>query len=240
MIEREFIKRIAAKYQTTIFNVLREYSQNLFLSHLYLLRGSERMLFKGGTALRLIYNSPRFSEYLDFTAVNISKLEIENLLQDVLVEIERLDIRVGISEFSVTSGGYIAFASLNVLDEKVSIEFNISKRITRHKKGEVVLISNDFIPSYNLVQLPQKELVNKKIAALLTRAKAGDFFDLYFILRKNLLATEQKKVLYKVLEKLKERDYDFSKELKIFLPKSHQAVIKNFKSTLQREIEKII
>jgi len=31
-----------------------------------------------------------------------------------------------------------------------------------------------------------------------------------------------------------------NKELKIFLPKSHHGIIKDFKSTLQREIEKII
>ena len=116
MIEKESIERIAAKYQTTSFNILREYSQNLFLSQLYLQKGSERMLFKGGTALRLIYNSPRFSEDLDFTAVNISKSEIENLFQDVLIGIERLGIPVGINEFSATSGGYIGFVSLEVLD----------------------------------------------------------------------------------------------------------------------------
>ncbi|MFH1782756.1 MAG: nucleotidyl transferase AbiEii/AbiGii toxin family protein [Candidatus Omnitrophota bacterium] len=236
MIDKEFIRKLAARYHTTDFNILREYAQHLFLSLLYLQKGSDVMLFKGGTALRIIYNSPRFSEDLDFTAGKVSKSDIENLVQEVLVEIEKLGISLKIDEFSATSGGYIGFLSLYILDEAVSIELNISKRISAHKKGEVVLISSDFIPAYNLIQLPQKELVNEKIKALLERSKPRDFFDLYFILRSNLLPARQKGILSQVLGKLENKEYDFSRELKIFLPKSHQAVIKNFRAILIKEI----
>jgi len=240
MIDRDFVKKISEKYQTTRFNILREYTQNLFLWQLYLQKGSDNMLFKGGTALRLIYNSPRFSEDLDFTSVKISKLAIEDMIQDALVEIERFGIHVRVDEFSITSGGYICFISMNVLEETLAIELNILKRISGALKGEATFISNDFVPPYNLIQLPQRELVNEKIKALLERAKPRDFFDLYFMMRSNLLATEQKGSLYKALVKLKSKDYNFTKELKIFLPRSHQAIIKNFKQTLQREIDKMI
>ena len=157
-----------------------------------------------------------------------------------MVEIERFGIDVKIDEFSATSGGYIGFMSFGVLNEKLSIELNISKRMANLEKGETILISNDFIPPYNLIQLPQKELVSEKMRALLERAKPRDFFDLYFILRSNLLSMEQKKILHKVLDSLKKKEYNFKEELKVFLPKSHHAIIKDFKSTLQREIEKII
>jgi predicted nucleotidyltransferase component of viral defense system len=196
------------------------------------------MFFKGGTALRIIYNSPRFSEDLDFTTAKMSKSDIENLVQEALVEIEKLSISVKIDEFSSTSGGYIGFLSLEILNETVSIELNISKRMGAHKNGEVVLISSDFIPAYNLIQLPQEELVNEKIKALLDRSKPRDFFDLYFILRSNLLPAQQKGVLSQVLDKLEKQEYDFSKELKIFLPKSYHSIIKNFKTILIREIKR--
>jgi len=238
MIDKEFIRKLATRYHTTEFNVLREYAQHLFLSLLYLQKGSDVMLFKGGTALRIIYNSPRFSEDLDFTALKISKTDIENLIQEVLVGIEKLGISVKIDEFSSTSGGYIGFLSLDILNENISIELNISKRISARKKGEVVLISSDFTPAYNLIQLPQKELVNEKIKALLDRSKPRDFFDLYFILRSNLLPAQQKGILLQVLDKLEKQEYDFSKELKVFLPKSYQAVIKNFRTILIKEITK--
>jgi len=240
MIDRGFIKKMSVKYQTTDFNILREYSQNLFLSRLYLQKDSDNMLFKGGTALRIIYNSPRFSEDLDFTAVKISKTKIEDIIQNVLLEIERFGMDVKIEEFSLTSGGYICFISMGILDERLSIELNISKRVSGAIKGEAALVSNDFVPPYNLIQLPQKELVNEKIKALLERSKPRDFFDLYFMLRNNLLTPEQKHMLYKVLAVIKNREYNFAGELKIFLPRNYQMIIKDFKSILQKEIEKAI
>lgn len=238
MIDKGFIKKMSIKYQTTDFNILREYSQNLFLSQLYLQKDSDNMLFKGGTALRIIYNSPRFSEDLDFTVVKIPKTKVEDVIQNVLVEIERFGIDIKIEDFSLTSGGYICFISLGILDERLSIGLNISKRISVAIRGEAALISNDIVPPYNLIQLPQIELVNEKMQALLERSNPRDFFDLYFILRSNMLATSQKAMLSKIRAMLEKKDLDFTKELKIFLPKSHHGIVKDFKPALLREIEK--
>jgi hypothetical protein len=40
---------------------------------------------------------------------------------------------------------------------------------------------SDFVPAYTLVALALEQLVGQKIAALLSRKKARDFYDLYFI-----------------------------------------------------------
>ena len=70
MIENDILERIALKEQTSVFpNIVREYAQHLFLTELYRLPGSEKLLFKGGTAFRIVYGCPRFSEDLDFTRV---------------------------------------------------------------------------------------------------------------------------------------------------------------------------
>ena len=61
MISRQFITDLSTKYQTSEQNIAREYCQHLFLSYLYRLKGGEKMLFKGGTALRIVFQSPRFS-----------------------------------------------------------------------------------------------------------------------------------------------------------------------------------
>lgn len=68
MISSDFVKRLATQTQTTELNILREYLQHLFLSYFYKRKDSEKVLFKGGTALKFIYGSPRFSEDLDFSA----------------------------------------------------------------------------------------------------------------------------------------------------------------------------
>ena len=48
-------------------NVLREYLQACILRSLHESEGFVQLSFVGGTALRFLYNLPRFSEDLDFT-----------------------------------------------------------------------------------------------------------------------------------------------------------------------------
>ena len=70
MIEKRQIQKLTERWQTTTDNVVREYFQQLFLSYLYREKGSDSLLFNGGTALRIIWQNPRFSEDLDFSGVN--------------------------------------------------------------------------------------------------------------------------------------------------------------------------
>jgi len=68
MISNEALQALATKLQTTELNVRREYFQHLFLSYFYQQPLTDRIYFKGGSALRMLYHSPRFSEDLDFSS----------------------------------------------------------------------------------------------------------------------------------------------------------------------------
>lgn len=63
------------------------------------------MHFKGGTALKIVYESPRFSEDLDFSRFKISVPSIEKLIEGSLIQIEREGISVEIVESKTTSNG---------------------------------------------------------------------------------------------------------------------------------------
>src|SRR3989337_839141 len=102
MISWEVLAEAAKKNQTTELNVAREYCQTLFLSSFYQEPGSEHVMFKGGTALRIIYGSPRFSEDLDFSGFRTSQGEIENWVVSALGEMERNAIPVSIAESKKT------------------------------------------------------------------------------------------------------------------------------------------
>ncbi len=62
MIEQRQVQNLAQTWQTTTDNVVCEYFQQLFLSYLYQEKGSDGLLFKGGTALRIVWHSPRFGD----------------------------------------------------------------------------------------------------------------------------------------------------------------------------------
>ncbi len=245
MIEPEILQRIATQEQTSVYpNVVREYSQHVFLSELYRLPGSEHLLFKGGTALRIVYGSPRFSEDLDFSLSSLAidvRTVVENLFVSVLAQMEQSGIHIELGNKSApTSGGYFGVATLNVAGyQPIGIEINVSARPRTDVRGEVDSIASDLVPTYTLYHLPQVELVEEKIfGALLGRKKPRDFYDLYFIMRKGMLSVDQKQRLAEVAPGIlaDARSVNFQSELSIFLPASQQAIVRDFAITLEREM----
>src|SRR3972149_8807351 len=132
MITLEQIKKRALKYQTVELNGRREYFQHLFLSYFYQQPHAKRVFFKGGTALRIIYNSPRFSEDLDFSAKGISIKDLEHAFLETLNDIERENISVSIQEAKTTSGGYLSLVKLEAQEfQSVLMELEVSFRNTQ-------------------------------------------------------------------------------------------------------------
>src|SRR3990170_7638268 len=147
MISNEALRALATKLQTTELNVRREYFQHLFLSYFYQQPLADGVYFKGGTALRMLYNSPRFSEDLDFSSAVSDARAIEGALLETLVAISRENINPDLEESKKTSGGYLAILSFRTEDQvPVSIQLEISLR-GGETRGEAVTIASDFIPA---------------------------------------------------------------------------------------------
>jgi len=242
VIEKKQVQDLANRWQTTADNVIREYFQQLFLSYLYREKGSDGLLFKGGTALRIIWQSPRFSEDLDFTGAGISIKGIEALMEETLARIEMEGIQAEIIESKSTSGGYLAIFQFESGEHKSRIQVEVSLRDGKKGLGTAVLVQSDLVMPYTLIHLREDVLVSEKIRACLMRGKARDFYDLYFILRGRMAFKEaflkDKQLKAKILEAVRSGKLDFRRELKIFLPISQHMVIKGFPETLVAEIER--
>ena len=239
MITTEAIRTLAAKLQTTELNVRREYCQHLFLAYFYQQSLTDQVYFKGGTALRVIYNSPRFSEDLDFSASLTDIHALEDAVVGALAEIARENVGVDIAEAKTASGGYLAIIIFHGDDAPVAVQLEISLR-EGEKRGEAVTIVSDFRPAYTILALARDQIIDEKIRALLSRKKARDFYDLYFLLRANLLPPGQRDALPLALETVRKSKIDFERDLKEFLPRSHWAIIRGFPATLEREIGRFV
>ena len=240
MITAKAIQKLATQHQTTALNVAREYCQHLFLSAFYQRNAAGRVLFKGGTALRVIYGSPRFSEDLDFSGFEIRKPAIEELITDTLSAVERVGVSLEIEEAKATSGGYLGIIHHQFGGYHVEIRLEISLRDRAAVKPETALIAGDFLPAYTLLHLPQGLLVEEKLNALFGRSKPRDFYDLYFILRKGLLPPNSRHLLKDALARLKQARSESLHELRLFLPRNHQAIVKDFRATLERELRRYL
>src|SRR3989338_549849 len=236
MLNIENLKEFTEQNQTSLENIVREYCQHLFLSYLYRLPGAEKLLFKGGTALRIILKSPRFSEDLDFTGVNISHDEVETLFTDTLANIEKTGIKVEIDEGKPTTGGYLGIAVFYIYETKTDIRIEVSLRNGKNLYGSRVVIQSDYMAAYSLVHLPIEDLIRGKLDALIARHKPRDFYDYFFLLSGNYPLAKDKKYLNKALQLLQESKIDFRSEIKNLLPKSHAMHLRNFKKILEQKI----
>ena len=236
MITEEQIKTFSNKYQTIELNIRREYFQHLLLSYLYQQSQAALIYFKGGTALRMVHKSPRFSEDLDFSAVYSGIKETEEAIINTLTQIEKENVKVSLEESKGTSGGYLGIINF---ENKVTLHLQISLR-EKGKAGQVVTITSDFIPTYTVVVLAQDQLIDEKLTALFDRQKPRDFYDLYFMLRAGLISPEKRNLLAKAKDLLKTSDINFENELKQYLPKTHWAIIRNFKNALEEELKRFI
>ncbi|OGG41187.1 hypothetical protein A2118_00315 [Candidatus Kaiserbacteria bacterium GWA2_50_9] len=249
MISREVLQSIATRYRTSIFpNVVREYFQHEFLSEFYRLPGAEHLFFKGGTALRIVYGSPRFSEDLDFSVFGVPTGEAAGLVEGLFLQglsvLERSGIHIDLDAKSdATLGGYFGraeFLTPSMPDfQSVGMKINVSTRNGRSIVGEVDSVANDFVPTYTLTHLPQSDLVEEKIfGALIERKKPRDFYDLYFIMRRGMLTQDQKARLAGLRGQIlaDAHTINFRTELGVFLPVDQQTIIADFVRALDAEM----
>lgn len=240
MLTRDRLFLIQNKFQTTGSNVLREYAQHLFLASLYRTKQAPKILFKGGTAYRIAYKSPRFSEDLDFSAGDITTREIEKAIFAVIEDLANEGLNCEIEESKETTGGYLARLYVPLGLNKTPIDIQISQRKKTGNDYDVFDIQNEYIPTYQALLLPANEMMGEKIQAALTRSKPRDFYDIYFLLKNGLLDYKLRNELYKIKETLIKKQIKFADELSLFLPKSMKPIADGFPKALLTELEKFL
>lgn len=221
-------------------NIAREYVQHLFLSSLYRTNGSEKILFKGGTAYRIAYKSPRFSEDLDFSAGGTTIEEIEKIMIGVLEDLSNNGIVCEIEKSKKTAGGYLAKLFAAFQDENVPIDIQISLRQKMASDHDIFDIINEYVPTYAALFLPKDDMIDEKIQAALTRSKPRDFYDIYFLLRNGFLTSAQKNQLIRIKHVLSKKRIRFADELSHFLPRSMKTVADSFPQPLLTELDKYL
>ncbi|MFH1225902.1 MAG: nucleotidyl transferase AbiEii/AbiGii toxin family protein [bacterium] len=236
MLTRANLEQFTKQSQAKLENIVREYCQHLFLAYLYQQPGSEHLLFKGGTALRIIFHSSRYSEDLDFTGVNITQREVEEIFTNTLAALEKTGVGVELEEGKPTTGGYLGIVVFQTYGKNIHIQIEVSLRNGKKAKGISKLIENDYIPAYTLIHLAEEEIIKSKIQALINRYKPRDFYDYFFLLSGNFPIVKEKENLAKTLKLLRSSKIDFRRELREFLPAGHLMHLRNFPKLLEEKI----
>lgn len=172
--------------------ILREYLHLLMLKAIYQVPSGEKLFFTGGTALRLFYELPRFSEDLDFDAMEFPKESMEEILGQIHSSLENEGFR---SEGGFKEGSSILRAFVKFTDalqqygltplrgEKLQVKIEVY--IPSWKlKGKTEILQG-FGLAFPCRRLDESELLAEKLLALFNRKRGRDIYDLFFMVRRN-------------------------------------------------------
>jgi len=216
-------------------NILREYLQYKILKILFDSKISSNISFIGGTALRIIYNLPRFSEDLDFDNFDLNEKDFNNVALEVKRELTLEGLGVEVNPYSMDGTFHyeIKFPGL-LFENKLSPHKNekILIKVDTQPQGfeyiPDIKLLNKFDVFCNVHVTPIDILLSMKFNAVFNRKRTQgrDFFDIVFLLAKTkpnydflrkMLNIENSKELKKELI-LKCKKLDFKKLAKDLEP----------------------
>ncbi|OGI06887.1 MAG: hypothetical protein A3I68_05860 [Candidatus Melainabacteria bacterium RIFCSPLOWO2_02_FULL_35_15] len=250
MITKEQIQELAKKFSIDWYSIMREYLQIVFLASLYESKSSQDVYFKGGTAIRLLLNSFRFSEDLDFT-VRLHSEDIEKL---VIKTVEKMKLTVPNIAFKKLKTIHKSYSgSLQFKDEEYKSPVNIHLEFSYREKPltqkESVLETLFPVNPYPLIiHLSWNEILAEKIRALMTRTKGRDLFDTWYLMSKgteiDLSLINKKMALYgrkitkeDIVNKVKNFNYEILEgDLNKYLPATHRKLTEQLKEILEKKL----
>jgi len=233
MLTRAQIQRLAQRHGIGVQAQERDYLQSLLLFLLY--NQSQQLVFKGGTALRMVYRGSRYSEDLDFNGPQ-DVSSIKTIWRDVLGSLQGYGINAEMREEWQSKVGYSfdvsyqgpLFDGRDRTKGKVRVDISIRQEKTDTRR-ELVSSDYDDIRPFVAIVISPEHLLAEKVRALLIRSKARDVFDIWLLINQgvpmNKALVRKKLAPYKValtpatldaaLEKAKA---DWNRDLRPLLP----------------------
>ena len=199
--------------------MLKEYIQLMVLNYLSSSVYARKLVFIGGTNLRLVKGIDRFSEDLDFDCKDLSKQEFMEMTEDVIRFLNRSGLNAQPKD---KNNNRLTAYRRNIYFPELLFDMDLSGH--REERFLLKIETQDQLISYNPVIVniqgcgyffpfpvtSDSILCSMKIAAMLARAKGRDFYDLMFLLSQtqpdyNFL---EKRCEISNLQELKEKTFE--------------------------------
>ncbi|HDP96242.1 MAG TPA: nucleotidyl transferase AbiEii/AbiGii toxin family protein [Euryarchaeota archaeon] len=190
MMMKGELTRIADIKKLSMENAEKDYILDLLLFQTYSGFG-DMLILKGGTSLYKLYSLNRFSEDLDFT-LNRRKFDGKTFLKQLTRSLALVGVEgtvKSIDEFKNETNIRLGFRGPLYSGKKESLCFvalNVSQRekVLMDAKKELVVPASKEIPSFQVFVMDEREIAAEKVRAIMTRNKARDIYDLWFLLKR--------------------------------------------------------
>ena len=216
-MEQILAERLALELKIDVTQVVREYWEVVFLNLLFESPASKDLVFKGGTALRLAYGSPRFSEDLDFSLLAD---DLGGTFKEIASGLVKQFAIADITDLAAKRWTYLC--EIRITEEYLAQPFRIKLEISRRPaagyNNELRLITSPTTPVQALCRVATLEqLLKDKQDCIVDRAAPKDIFDLWFICQKT--GIQYRPPDTKIIPR------ELRSELAKYLPSDYQRVI---------------
>ena len=171
---------------------LKPYQQEKFYMETVILRllysETSDLIYKGGTSLFMFSHLPRFSDDLDFNVDG--DINLTSIMKKVSRGMDVLGIHhnyrfLNENEISRSFWFSIEGPLYTTPVSRITVKIDLSYR----EKTIMPTIINTYNPVYSdllpfdVISMDPEEILNEKVRAVITRNKARDLFDIYFLLK---------------------------------------------------------
>lgn len=185
-MNKELAEQLSKKLKISTTQIVREEYELIVLKEIYSSMLADKLVFKGGTALRLAYDSPRFSDDLDFSLIkNVKTKDFTSVCEEISTNNSNIELVEALKKFNTL------FALFKVTDSSISQNFSIKievstreENLKKDKDYSLVLLKSSVSP-INLIAstFSLEKILSDKLSIKPKRIR--DVFDIWFI-RQNL------------------------------------------------------
>ena len=186
MLTRAQIQRLAQRHRVGLQVQERDYVQHLLLFLLY--GRSQALIFKGGTALRLVYRGNRYSEDLDFNGPTDLRF-LQDLWERTVTDLQDFGITAEVRNAWQSEVGYSFDVSYqgplydgrDRTKGKVRVDINLRPEAVESRAALVTPEYDDLRP-FVVQALTLEHLLAEKVRAFLVRGKPRDLYDMWLLI----------------------------------------------------------
>jgi len=209
MISENRLRALARTKEAGVGLMEKDYVNSWILYALFQSSFLDKLLFKGGTALSKLYFPQRwrFSEDLDFTVIG----EIENLIPNLERCLSDTSDLSGIGFRIRDTHKNPDYAQIKIQYDAILAQKNTTKldlfwdELVHFSSVESTYTFED-VPEFDLQYYSLEEIFVEKLRSLFQRARARDYFDLYWLIElkdfdcKHIKEALEEKASFKGLE----------------------------------------
>ncbi len=172
----------ARQLNISVIQIVREEYEMILLARIFDSQFGKQLIFRGGTALRLAYNSPRFSDDLDFSELKPIKIEdFQKWCTEVAADNTYLELVEGLKK------QFTLFALFRIKDPvlpatlSIKVEISLRKDQWELEKDYILMtLQSEVTPLTVLAQVATLARIEKEKRSIVP-ARIRDVFDLWYI-----------------------------------------------------------